>query len=69
LEKEIYSCATHDDKVAAHGRINGMFDPFLAARNSDQGKANANLDGDKGEAPWLLEDVKPLFLMSTTSFV
>lgn len=61
LEKEIDSCSTHDYKVAEHGQIDDMFDPFLAARNPDQGEANADLDGNESKAPRLLEDVEPLF--------
>jgi hypothetical protein len=65
LEKEIHSRSAHDDKTRNHAHVNDHLDPFLAARDPYQGEADAALDGDESEAPRLLEDVKPLRLVTT----
>jgi len=64
LEEEIHSRPAHDDETGYHAGVDDHLDPFLAVRNSDQGESDAALDRDEGEAPWLLEDVKPLLLVS-----
>jgi hypothetical protein len=60
LEEQIHARSAHDDEAQNHADVDDIFDPFLAACNSNQGKANAAFDGDEGETPWLLEDVEPL---------
>jgi len=67
LEEEIHSRPAHDDETGYHAGVDDHLDPFLAVRNADQGEADAALDRDESEAPWLLEDVKPLLLVSISS--
>jgi len=67
LEEEIHSRPAHDDETGYHAGVDDHLDPFLAVRDADQGEADAALDRHKSEAPWLLEDVKPLLLVSVSS--
>lgn len=60
LKEQVHACAAHDDEAGDHAGIDDIFDPFLATSDSNQGKADAALDGDEGETPWFLEDVEPL---------
>lgn len=60
LEEQVYACSTHNDEAQKHANVDDIFDPFLAACNSNQSKSDTALDCDEGKTPWFLEDVEPL---------
>ena len=67
LEEEVHSRPAHDDRTRQHAYVDDHLDPFLAACDSNQGKSDAALDRDESEAPRLLENVEPLFVVNSSS--
>ncbi|KAH8627861.1 hypothetical protein IG631_17629 [Alternaria alternata] len=67
LEEEVHSRPAHDDRTRQHAYVDDHLDPFLAACDSNQGKSDAALDSDEGEAPRLLENVEPLVAVNSSS--
>ena len=66
LEEEVHSRPAHDDRTRQHAYVDDHLDPFLAACDSNQGKSDAALDRDESEAPRLLENVEPLFVVNSS---
>jgi hypothetical protein len=68
LEEQVNARAAHYEKTRAHASIDDICNPFLSVGDADQCKANGTLHGNEREAPWLLEDIKPLLRLPLVEY-